>query len=97
EIGFEELVTRERLILRAADLGYFSRWITPVQAPRRYDARFFVGCVPPHQTPLHDDRETTAADWLTPADALARAAAGSVVLTPPTARTLEEILDFGSV
>ena len=40
--------------------------------------------------------KTTAADWLTPADALARAA-GSLVLTPPTARTLEELLDLGSV
>ena len=96
-LPFHEMVRRERLALRAADLRYFSRWITPVHAPRRYDARFFVARVPPDQIPLHDDRETTAAEWLTPGDALAGAAAGSLVLTPPTARTLEELIDLGTL
>lgn len=95
-LTFTELVARERLALRADALSYFSRWITPVQAPRRYDARFFVARVPQGQTPLHDERETTAAEWLTPSDALAGAAAGSLLLTPPTARTLEELIDLGS-
>jgi 8-oxo-dGTP pyrophosphatase MutT (NUDIX family) len=95
-LTFAELVTRERLALRADALSYFSRWITPIQAPRRYDARFFVARVPPDQTPLHDERETTAAEWLTPSAALVAAAAGSLVLTPPTARTLEELIDLGS-
>jgi 8-oxo-dGTP pyrophosphatase MutT (NUDIX family) len=95
--GFTELIRRERLLLRASDLLYFSRWITPVQAPRRYDARFFVAAVPPDQTPLHDDRETTSAEWWTPAEALAGAAAGTLVLTPPTARTLEELGELGDM
>jgi 8-oxo-dGTP pyrophosphatase MutT (NUDIX family) len=93
---FVELVRRERLTLSGDALHYFSRWITPVQAPRRYDARFFVALAPAGQTPLHDDRETTSAEWIAPADALARAAAGSLVLTPPTARTLEELIELGS-
>jgi len=97
ELTFQELVRHERLVLRAGDLHYFSRWITPVHAPRRYDARFFVARVPADQTPLHDERETTSAEWLTPADALAGAAAGSLILTPPTARTLEELTDLGSM
>ena len=97
ELTFQELVRHERLVLRAGDLHYFSRWITPVHAPRRYDARFFVACVPADQTPLHDERETTSAEWLTPADALAGAAAGALILTPPTARTLEELIDLGSM
>jgi 8-oxo-dGTP pyrophosphatase MutT (NUDIX family) len=95
-LSFAELVERERLTLRADTLCYFSRWITPVQAPRRYDARFFVARVPEGQTPLHDERETTSAEWMTPRDALAGAAAGTLVLTPPTARTLEELIDLGS-
>jgi 8-oxo-dGTP pyrophosphatase MutT (NUDIX family) len=97
EIGFAELVARERLTLRAADLRYFSRWITPIHAPRRYDARFFVAPVPAGQTPLHDERETTSAEWWTPADALAGAAAGSLILTPPTARTLEELVELATL
>jgi 8-oxo-dGTP pyrophosphatase MutT (NUDIX family) len=95
--SFEQIVAHERLVLRADALRYFSRWITPIQAPRRYDARFFVAPVPPHQTPLHDDRETTSAEWMTPADALASAAAGTIVLTPPTARTLEDLVDLGDL
>jgi 8-oxo-dGTP pyrophosphatase MutT (NUDIX family) len=96
-IDFGELVVRERLTLRASDLRYYSRWITPVHAPRRYDARFFVSPVPADQMPLHDDRETTSADWITPADALALAAAGTMVLTPPTARTLEDLVELGTM
>lgn len=96
-IDFGELVAAERLTLRAGDLRYFSRWITPVHAPRRYDARFFVAPVPSDQIPLHDERETTAAEWVTPVAALAGAAAGTMVLTPPTARTLEELVDLGSM
>jgi 8-oxo-dGTP pyrophosphatase MutT (NUDIX family) len=95
--SFEQIVAHERLVLRADALHYFSRWITPVQAPRRYDARFFVAAVPTDQTPLHDDRETTSAEWITPADALAAAAAGTIVLTPPTARTLEDLIELGGL
>lgn len=96
-LGFAELVVREHLTLRAADLRYFSRWITPVHAPRRYDARFFVAPVPADQTPLHDERETTSAEWWSPADALAGAAAGSLILTPPTARSLEELVELATL
>jgi 8-oxo-dGTP pyrophosphatase MutT (NUDIX family) len=96
-LPFVELLTRERLTLRGHDLRYFSRWITPVHAPRRYDARFFVAPVPPDQDPLHDERETTSATWWTPADALAAAAAGTLILTPPTARTLEDLIEIGGM
>ncbi|MCC6764911.1 MAG: NUDIX hydrolase [Deltaproteobacteria bacterium] len=96
-VAFAEIVRREGLTLRTGDLGYFSRWITPVHAPRRYDARFFVAPVPADQAPLHDERETTSAAWWTPADALAGAVDGSIVLTPPQARTLEELIDLGTM
>ncbi len=96
-LAFAELVARERLELRAGDLGYLSRWITPVHAPRRYDARFFVAAAPAGQTPLHDERETTSAEWWTPDAALAGAAGGSIVLTPPTARTLEDLVELGTM
>jgi len=96
-LSFGDFVAHERLTLRGDDLRYFSRWITPVHAPRRYDARFFVAPVPPDQEPLHDERETTAAEWWTPAAALAGASAGTLVLTPPTARTLEDLVELGSI
>jgi 8-oxo-dGTP pyrophosphatase MutT (NUDIX family) len=95
--SFADIVAEERLRLCTDALLYFSRWITPTHAPRRYDAHFFVARAPAHQAPLHDERETTSAEWWTPADALAAAAAGSMVLTPPTARTLEELVELGTL
>jgi 8-oxo-dGTP pyrophosphatase MutT (NUDIX family) len=95
-LGFGEIARREGLTLLTDELVYFSRWITPIHAPRRYDARFFLARMPAGQTPMHDEHETTAAEWWTPADALAAAGAGTMTLTPPTARTLEELDELGS-
>ena len=45
----------EDLCITADEIHYFSHWITPVGAPRRYDTRFFVAAAPAEQVPLHDD------------------------------------------
>ena len=55
--GFPSLVKREGLRLAVDRLIYFSHWITPVGAPRRYDTRFFVARAPARQAPLHDNVE----------------------------------------
>jgi 8-oxo-dGTP pyrophosphatase MutT (NUDIX family) len=96
ELSFAELVERERLRLATDRVEYFSRWITPVNAPRRYDARFFVAEVPADQEPVHDERETASVTWLAPAAALERTQAGALTLAPPTLRTLEDLRDLGS-
>ncbi len=93
---FADVVATERLELATDALHYFSRWITPVISPRRYDARFFVTGVPTGQEPLHDDRETISIAWLSPRAALASARAGNVVLTPPTMRTLDDLDALGT-
>jgi 8-oxo-dGTP pyrophosphatase MutT (NUDIX family) len=93
---FVDMVAAERLELATDALHYLSRWITPVSVPRRYDARFFVAHVPAGQEPLHDDRETISTVWLTPREALARGAAGTMVLTPPTVRTLDDLAMLGT-
>jgi 8-oxo-dGTP pyrophosphatase MutT (NUDIX family) len=90
-LTFADIVARERLTLATDALRYWSRWITPVTAPRRYDARFFVARMPVGQAPLHDERETVATAWLTPDAALAESRAGRIVLAPPTVRTLEDV------
>lgn len=91
-------LAREEKIRFALDLmGYWNRWITPHGLHRRYDARFFIAELPAGQTPLHDAVETTASAWLRPADALARARAGEIVVIFPTRKTLEEVARFGSL
>ncbi len=74
------------------DLGAlhpFARWITPTAESRRFDTRFFLFPARASLTGAHDDRETTASFWATPAEVLRRFDAGELQLAPPTHRTLE--------
>jgi 8-oxo-dGTP pyrophosphatase MutT (NUDIX family) len=89
-----ELCAMESLELAADSMHYFSRWITPLGAPRRYDTRFFVAHAPELQTPLHDDREVIANLWIRPGDALALHDAGEFELIFPTVRSLEALDRF---
>jgi 8-oxo-dGTP pyrophosphatase MutT (NUDIX family) len=86
----------EGLLLAVDQMYYFSNWITPEGAPRRYDTRFFVAAAPAGQTPLEDGVETIAHLWVTPAEALARNRAGEFELIFPTIRSLEAIGRFDS-
>jgi 8-oxo-dGTP pyrophosphatase MutT (NUDIX family) len=73
-----------------------SRWITPVVEPRRFDTRFFLASAPPGQEASHDERETTEHAWLSPGEAIDRLEAGTLLLPPPTLRSLEWLASFGS-
>ncbi len=84
----------EGLHLAVDAIHYFSHWITPEGAPRRYDTRFFVTRAPVAQVPLHDDREVIAHTWIRPADALERQKTGDFELIFPTIRTLRAIARF---
>ena len=89
ELEFADLLRKEGLQLAADQLTYFAHWITPVTAPRRYDTRFFMAEAPAGQEPLHDDHETIAATWISPAEALSLHARGTFEMRTPTVRTLE--------
>ena len=92
-----DVLVRERLRLALDTLIHFAHWVTPPSDTRRFDTRFFVTRVPPHQTPAHDDTETTHSTWLTAAGAIATATANDIVLPPPTWTTLREIEPCASV
>jgi len=96
-VGFAALLQTENLQLAADQLTYFAHWITPVSAPRRYDTRFFMAEAPAGQVPLQDDRETIAAEWVSPGDALSRHGRGEFEMRTPTVRTLETFADFDRV
>ncbi|HMK63190.1 MAG TPA: hypothetical protein VK386_06190 [Acidimicrobiales bacterium] len=96
EISFLDLLRGERLQLAADRVLYFSHWVTPVGAPRRYDTRFFVAAVPNGQVPVHDEHETVDTVWVRPADALARAAVGELDIIFPTMKNLQAVGRFGT-
>lgn len=89
-----DVVREEGLRLAVDRMHYFSRWVTPLGAPRRYDTRFFVAHPPEWQEPLHDDREVIANLWIRPQDALERHARREFELIFPTVRSLEALCRF---
>jgi len=82
------------LTLRLRDLRYFGHWVTPPGAPRRYTTRFFVAPAPEGQEPRHDGSEAVETEWVRPADALARFAAGDWELILPTEVSLRALATF---
>jgi 8-oxo-dGTP pyrophosphatase MutT (NUDIX family) len=96
-LTLREVLQRERLRLALDTMIHFAHWVTPPSDTRRFDTRFFVTRVPPHQTPAHDETETTHSSWVTAAGAIAKATANEIVLPPPTWMTVRELEPFATV
>jgi 8-oxo-dGTP pyrophosphatase MutT (NUDIX family) len=82
-----EMCREEGLYLAAGQLQYFSYWITPVQAVRRYATRFFAAPAPAMQVARHDGKEALEARWLVPHAALT---GHDMDLRPPTRNALTQ-------
>ena len=75
----------------------FAHWVTPPVEIRRFDTRFLMARLPAGQQASHDEGETTALEWMRPAEAVARGARGEILLPPPTWTTLKRLDRFASV
>ena len=84
-------------VLDAASLVAAGRWVTPLGAPVRFDARFFLVRAPEGWEPDPDPNEVADAQWRTPADVLDDLAAGRALLAPPTIEMLQRIVDHPTV
>lgn len=91
--SFAEILETEDLTLTLSALAFHAWWVTPPIEPRRFDTRFFHAEIPHGQTPIHDARETTAGEWLSPHAALAGYTEGTLELAPPTLRILLDFLE----
>jgi 8-oxo-dGTP pyrophosphatase MutT (NUDIX family) len=96
-VSLAELLGRRRLVLRADLLRPWSRWITPVVEPRRFDTRFFAAALPAGQRTRDVSGEASEVAWVRPAEALQAGKRGEIRLFPPTAVTLSELADCGAV
>lgn len=96
EFSFAAFLERRQLVLRADLLGAWSHWITPAFEPHRYDTRFFIATVPPGQQVGELSGESADGTWMNLTQALAGAAAGSMLLLPPTLANIREAATFAT-
>lgn len=94
ETTLTQVLTRRGLRLRDDLLAPWSRWITPEFEPRRFDTYFFVVALPDGQQPRDVSGEADRTTWITPADALAGYADGTLTMLPPTVATLRDLAGY---
>jgi 8-oxo-dGTP pyrophosphatase MutT (NUDIX family) len=85
------------LTLAADEVFVLAHWITDRDLPRRFDVPFLVARMPDAQTPVADEKEQFAPEWVRPADALSRHAQGNFFIIYPTIKTLERLQSYASV
>ena len=90
-LDLASLCAREGLRLDCGEMLYFSHWLTPEAAPRRFDTRFFVAAMPRRQNALAHETETQDGCWVRPSEALRLGDAGEWQMIAPTITTLRMI------
>lgn len=94
ELSMQQLCARDDLVLDLTAIRYVAHWVTPVgEGARRFDTRFFLAAAPDDQEGIHDDAELVHSMWVRPADAVARAEAGELLMMPPTIANLRFVAD----
>ena len=86
-----ELREEANVAITVGDLYPFAHWVTPEIETRRYDTRFFVARMPDGQIAKHDESETTALEWLSPREAIARFERKELLLPPPTWTSIRQL------
>ena len=96
DIDLKSILEQESLLADVGQMHYIARWITPLGSPRRFDARFFISCIPSEQIPIHDDGELVNSAWMSPHEILERAEREDMVLMSPTLRMVKNLAAFDS-
>jgi 8-oxo-dGTP pyrophosphatase MutT (NUDIX family) len=90
-LGFGDLLAEYGLSLDAGRLAPWSRWITPLGPPRRFDTRFFVAALPAGVEPSHVSSEAERAYWAPVEQLLAEYRGATRGMMPPTAANLTDL------
>jgi glyoxylase-like metal-dependent hydrolase (beta-lactamase superfamily II)/8-oxo-dGTP pyrophosphatase MutT (NUDIX family) len=87
--GVAEFCAATGVRLDLGGLVYFSHWLTPPGAAKRFDTRFFAVAAPLGQLAVADGTESVELMWLTPVQALDRER--GLKLLPVTRRLLTDL------
>jgi 8-oxo-dGTP pyrophosphatase MutT (NUDIX family) len=90
-VSLVDFLTRESLRLACDQLVPFAHWITPTMMPKRFDTHFYLAMAPADHVAIHDGHESVDSIWITPAQALADAAAGTRTIIFPTLRNIAKL------
>ncbi len=96
-LPFSKVLADAGVHLDLASLVPFARWVTPVGAPRRFDARFYLLRLPDDQMGEADQQEAIDGFWTRPGDIIDRFVSGACDMAPPTVRTLELLSDLSDI
>lgn len=94
---FIETVRRSGGRLHLDDLVPFGHWITPENAPKRFDTHFFVCATAPGQEAVCDGSEAVALEWVAPERILERAAQGETSILFPTRMNVSRLAESETV
>ncbi len=97
QTGFYDQMLAKGYTLQANQVYLLAHWMTDRDLPRRFDVPFLVARMPDGQTPVADESEQFAPEWIQPAQALARYAEKQFFMIFPTLRTLERLQAFKTV
>jgi 8-oxo-dGTP pyrophosphatase MutT (NUDIX family) len=95
QLSFGAVLESEHLFCDLSRISYFFHRVTPEFYPLRFDTRFYLAELPPHQTALPCSEEVTQSLWIRPADALARPYEEFPIL-PPTTTVLQRLAEINS-
>ena len=90
---FHDLIEASGMRLALNLVQPFGHWVTPEQEPRRFDTHFFVARMPSEQIAVSDGGETVEIEWVNPAAAVARTAAGDRSIIFPTLMNLSRLAE----
>lgn len=96
-VAFVDACSAAGIRLNASELVPAGRWTTPLGAPIRFNAQFFVARAPDDFTPQPDTSEVAGWQWSTPAAALTALGAGEYIMAPPTIEMLHRLDGHESV
>jgi 8-oxo-dGTP pyrophosphatase MutT (NUDIX family) len=92
EVPFVDFLRTAGHRLDPALLTPFAHWCPPENLDaRRFDTRFYLAAMPDGEDALHDGEESTTSHWITAADALAQAEAGTARVIFPTKCNLHRL------
>jgi len=97
DVGWEEIIQKEDLILCCDRLAYYAHWITPEGRPKRFDTHFFLARMPRRQHAVHDGGESVHSVWVRPPSAIAAGERGDRNVMFPTRLNLEMLERSDSV